>query len=176
MVSHYGQQSSLACGSIIQLTPAAHPHSLNTHPSDPMRALFFLQTVFVLLAVGAAFPQATAEAALANGHAAAATAKVGGILTESLNHANSKIGNSLKPASPAQPAPRAIARPARSAARPSAPPAPKRVAKLSIQSSHTSASTPASTHFQSKAPATPLSIQGGCASNTAADPSRACPN
>ena len=141
-----------------------------------MRAHFFLQTVFVLLAVGAAFPQATAEAALANGHAAAATTRVGGILTDSLNHANSKIGNSLRPASPVQSATHATARPAQAAARPSAPATPKRVAKLSIQSSHASASTPVTTHFQGKASTSQLSIQGGCASNTATDSNRSCPN
>src|SRR5664279_5678120 len=141
-----------------------------------MRAHLFLQTLFVLLAFGTAFPQAAAEAALANGHAAAATTKVGGILTDSLNHANSKIGNSLKPASQPQPAPHADTRAAHPALAPAAPTAPKKAAKLSIQSSHASASTPATTHFQGQAPTSPLSIQGGCASNTATDSNRSCPN
>ncbi len=140
-----------------------------------MLAHFFLSSLFVLLALGAAFPQAAAEAALANGHAAAATTKVGGILTDSLNQANRKIGDSLKPVHQAQPAPHANTRASQPAPPPAAPAAHKRVAKLSIQSSHASASTPATTHFQSKTPA-PLSIQGGCASNTATDPSRSCPN
>jgi hypothetical protein len=146
-----------------------------------MRAHFFLQTLFVLLALGTAFPQAAAEAALANGHAAAATTKLGGILTDSLHQANSKVGNSLKPASQPQPVAHTSDRPAHptpaSATLTSAvPTAPKKVAKLSIQSSHASATTPATTRFQGKAPATALSIQGGCASSTDTDPSRSCPN
>jgi hypothetical protein len=62
-----------------------------------MRAHIPAVALFVLFfAVGAAFPQVAAEAALLNGNSAAATAKAGNILGNSLNRASQDIAGKLQ--------------------------------------------------------------------------------
>jgi hypothetical protein len=125
-----------------------------------------LQTLFILFAIGSAFPQAAAEAALANGHAAAASSKTGAILTDAINKANQKVSNSLKTTSPSHPTGPVSTGPA---APKTATAVPTRSANaagngISIQHGATSSST---IPTGSTPPAKPLSIQGGQPSNAA---------
>jgi hypothetical protein len=62
-----------------------------------MRARILLGMMFaVLLGVRAAFPQAVAESALLNAHAAATTAKAGSVLGGALNKASNSIAGKIQ--------------------------------------------------------------------------------
>lgn len=62
-----------------------------------MRAHIACVTIFLLLvAVGAAFPQAAAEAILLNGSSATAVAKAGTVLGNTLNKTNSRISGDVR--------------------------------------------------------------------------------
>jgi hypothetical protein len=62
-----------------------------------MRAHIACVTMFLLLvAVGAAFPQAAAEAILLNGSSATAVAKAGTVLGNTLNRTNSRISGDVQ--------------------------------------------------------------------------------
>jgi hypothetical protein len=154
-----------------------------------MRAHLFLHTLFFSMAIGSAFPQAAAEAALANGHSAAASSKVGAILGDSIKKANSRVAGSLSTASQPQPVPRASTRPIRSpkssaaqaantstirsAGSASAPSAASKGIKIvSIQGSRASTSSAATIPVKTNSSHT-LSIQGGCASGSSTP---SCPN
>ena len=62
-----------------------------------MRAHILPVTLFViLLAVGAAFPQAAAESVLLNGNSATAAAKAGTVLGNTLNKSSNKIAGQIQ--------------------------------------------------------------------------------